>query len=416
MITAAVLGLIAAADYTIMPPPASASGDDVAIVWIHGMDCEPEAYTTFASEAQSQAADANLKLWVGLPEFLFNVPEPILIDSYVTKTIKKLQEAGFTGDNILLAGHSLGGVMTQKYAIKNTDTIKGQILMGSVLLRDYHSLNDDGTTHWDYSVPTLTLGGTKDGLMRVSRLAEAYWHQYTNIEDAQAGMFPIYALEGTSHMSYMTGDAPSAVKKRDLVPDMDDDSARKAFGGAIVEFVGKVIANDFSSDVTSETSTVLAGLLEGIEMEGSYALKPPCYGHETENPFEPTCAHGNPWTIQYSQPIMAGTFDNDNISVVDDDNFHRVQSIAPVHLPSISTECDKNVTEKCDLDSVTVSENLYGWLDQLDTGYYPIAASEIKTKLSSRQAFQQKGGNQFADFHETDEEGNRCAEINDVSI
>ena len=35
---------------------------------------------------------------------------------------------------------------------------------------------------------------------------------------------------------------------------------------------------------------------EGIEMEGQYGLKPPCYGHETENPDLPTCSHGNMWS------------------------------------------------------------------------------------------------------------------------
>ena len=74
--------------------------------------------------------------------------------------------------------------MAQRYANKNADTIKGQFLMGSVLLRGDHSINDDGTTHFDYDVPTLTLGGTKDGLLRVSRLAEAYWHSQVNIEAA----------------------------------------------------------------------------------------------------------------------------------------------------------------------------------------------------------------------------------------
>lgn len=66
--------------------------------------------------------------------------------------------------------------MSQKYAKDHTDTIKGQILMGSVLTRDNHSLNADGTTHFNYPVPTLTLGGTKDGLMRITRMAEAYYH------------------------------------------------------------------------------------------------------------------------------------------------------------------------------------------------------------------------------------------------
>jgi len=69
---------------------------------------------------------------------------------------------------------------------------------------------------------------------------------------------------------------------------------------------------------------VLKGLVEGIEMENSYALKPPCYGHETENPDLPTCWHGNSWTNLVSQPTMGGTFDNPAISVVNDDNFHRV--------------------------------------------------------------------------------------------
>lgn len=165
------------------------------------------------------------KIWVGLPEFLFDAPEPILIDSYVNSTIKKLQEAGFEGDNILIAGHSLGGVMTQKYAKSNSGTIKGQILMGSVLLRENHSIDDSGMTKWDYDVPTLTLAGTKDGLLRISRVAEAFWHQYTNIEQTQSNRYPIFALEGASHMSYMTGPAPSAVKKRDLVPDIDSKTA-----------------------------------------------------------------------------------------------------------------------------------------------------------------------------------------------
>ena len=113
---------------------------------------------------------------------------------------------------------------------------------------------------------------------------------------------------------------------------------------------------------------------------------------------------------------MGGSFDNTNIKVVNDDNFHRVQSIAPVHLPSVTTTCDKSVTETCELKTITVSENLYEKLDLLDTGYYPVAATEIKTKLSSRQEVQLHGGVEFADFHEDDEVGNRCAEINDLSI
>ena len=81
---------------------------------------------------------------------------------------------------------------------------------------------------------------------------------------------------------------------------------------------------------------------------------------------------------------MGGKFDNSYVTVTNDDNFHRVQSVDPVHLPSVTTTCEKKSTVPCELKTITVSENKYDWLDQLDTGYYPIAASEIKTKLSSR--------------------------------
>ena len=110
---AAAVGMLqtAFADYIILPPPATATGEDTAIVWIHGADCDNDAYVTFVNEIQSQGGQKGQKLWVGLPEFVLSTPEPILIDHYVTETISKLRSAGFTGDNILLAGHSLGGVM-----------------------------------------------------------------------------------------------------------------------------------------------------------------------------------------------------------------------------------------------------------------------------------------------------------------
>lgn len=81
---------------------------------------------------------------------------------------------------------------------------------------------------------------------------------------------------------------------------------------------------------------------------------------------------------------MGGAFENENISVVNDDNFHRVQSVTPVHLPHISSECDKETKTLCELKTFTVSEAKYDWLDELDTGFFPVAASEIKTKISSR--------------------------------
>lgn len=96
--------------------------------------------------------------------------------------------------------------------------------MGAGIQRKYRELNEEGNTHWTVDVPTLTIAGTKDGLYRITRVAEAWWHQYANIEKDQEGLFPIASLEGTSHMSYMTGPAPAAVKKKDLRPAVDEET------------------------------------------------------------------------------------------------------------------------------------------------------------------------------------------------
>jgi len=139
--------------------------------------------------------------------------------------MKELVKEGFTGDNYVMAGHSLGGVMAQQYSNKNADTFKAQILMGSTLTRDNRSINKDGTSNYNYKVPTLTVGGTKDGLMRISRIAESFWHSHVNINSTQKELFPVMALEGVSHAQFMSGVPPSAVKKRDLKPDVTEDKA-----------------------------------------------------------------------------------------------------------------------------------------------------------------------------------------------
>ena len=136
--------------------------------------------------------------------------------------ISDLKKAGFTGDKIVLAAHSLGGVMSQKYAAENPNLVKAQVLMGSVLQRSLREILPDGTSHFKYEVPTLTLGGTKDGLMRITRVTESFWHSFENITPSQKDLFPVVALEGVNHMGFMSGSPPGLVRKRDLVADVSE--------------------------------------------------------------------------------------------------------------------------------------------------------------------------------------------------
>lgn len=155
-----------------------------------------------------------------------------------------------------MAGHSLGGVMAQNYANGN-DTVKGLVTMGSVLLRKNHSLNTDGTTHWNYTVPTLQVGGTKDGLLRITRTAESWYHSNLNVEKAQNWMFPVVALEGVSHMGFMSGTPPKAVLNGDLKPEVTEAVAHQEVASNINNFFTMILGGTKKPISTGATGTIL---------------------------------------------------------------------------------------------------------------------------------------------------------------
>jgi len=93
--------------------------------------------------------------------------------------------------------------------------------MGSALLEKQREITESGSTIFKkYDTPTLSLFGLKDGLMRISRGAEAFFHQEENIDMTQKGLYPVVAIEGASHSSFLdqTMELPSFVKSKDLNP------------------------------------------------------------------------------------------------------------------------------------------------------------------------------------------------------
>ena len=148
-------------------------------------------------------------------------------------------------------------------------------------------------------------------------------------------------------------------------------------------------------------------------LEGSYSMKQACYNSALINPPDNKCMHGSEWT-KTAQKIMGGDLSKFHSDMKTNDNFHQVYTVTPVHLPTIKNKCDG--TTKCTLDTISVTENYYNRLNLFDTGEAEIGASEMKAKLMSRQAIQKAAGNKNADFHETDEVGNRCADINQEAL
>jgi len=80
------------------------------------------------------------------------------------------------------------------------------------------------------------------------------------------------------------------------------------------------------------TETYMKPLLDAMHLEGSHALKEPCYDNSLVNEKSPKCLQGSPWSEQ-AQKIMAGNIADKNVDITPQDNFHRVYTIVPVHLP-----------------------------------------------------------------------------------
>jgi hypothetical protein len=134
--------------------------------------------------------------------------------------------------------------------------------------------------------------------------------------------------------------------------------------------------------VYGNTRKIMDPFIMAMTLEGSYNMRPPCYNSELINPPDPKCTKGSLWA-ERAQEIMAGPMP-ENISIESNDNFHRVYSANPVHLPEISNLCNSTVT--CTVKSISVTENTYAVLDDIDSGYGPVAAIDMKAKLMSRQS------------------------------
>jgi len=158
--------------------------------------------------------------------------------------------------------------------------------------------------------------------MRVSRVAESYWHQAENINANQAGLLPVAVIPGLSHAQFASGDATKFVKKHDLKPEITEKEAHQAVAAEMVRFMSGALAGEqvFPNDQTVKEMEPFITLME---MEGSNFMKPPCNDDNIINAESPTCIKGSPWMNQYAVPMMnQGEYRNKQIKLVNNDNFH----------------------------------------------------------------------------------------------
>lgn len=457
-------------DDVILPPPAGKTGPSAVVYFGQGAEIKTSQYSSILADLQESV---DFPLWIGVPQCPANVAAiPGGLKKGIERVEKAMIEQGMTdsADFTFYGGHSLGGAMMPDVVADNfSESASGMFLLGSFITRKYKTgVTAEGRPQVEYPVPTLTVGGELDGLCRISRITEALYTQITFSEDPKAAtdFMPVTVVEGMNHMQFASGEAPSFVANNDIKSDIEEADAHKLVVADISNFMKAIVgSSDALKTIQSrvaESTKFVQPITDALLMEGYEQFLPGCYCEEHDEydglqfgtcESTPACNGGVKWTNEYSQPIMAGLTEPEveGLNIESTDSIHLVTETNPsAHLPHIHgglPERENNMNpgveptpplcEKpngCTLPITTVTQHVYdnsGEVDLwrlhfsvpwIDTGFLPITANELKTKMKSRQSVWQAAGAQNVSFVETDtaiEAGgdeDLCMNINQAAI
>lgn len=398
----------ASADSDIILPPTKTTGTAAALIFIQGASITTNAYLPLITALRDAYASP---LWVAIPAFPGDIPEPLVLGSGIERVLKSLAGAGMPSDTpVFYAGHSMGGAMIQNYVNTSARTAKGQILMGAFLTHTYD--------HSTFPVPTLTIGGELDGLCRATRVAEN-WYRYIKEASNPSGAvsnWPVVIIPGMSHMQFASGKPPTLVYLRDLKPAISYDAAHAAVAAVFSSFMevrmggpGATTGLALLQEKVQSTGVFSQPIVNALKLEGYWQFAPPCYKTKGKQP----CTYGSPWMSNVAQGLMCGL--PNGATVTNKDQFFDVSEFFPKNpLPNITNRCAKP-TSSCTLDTTTVTQLTYNILTGLDTGFVPISANQMEAKMSSRQRCQTDSGIPGVNFNVSDA-GNLCADINQAAI
>ena len=478
-----IISVLSSIPDVILTPDNSIS-ETSALIIAPGFGIGADAYEPLGRILQTNFAENNIGLYVGIPHMNGNITT-IGLKGALKRVAKELQDAEIPEQHsTFYAGHSVGGALLP-YILKDLSNLPdgfnkpdGMILLAAFLVRSFRSKSVPEIGPGQYlfpNCPVLTIGAELDGLARISRFAEAYYNQITqntNVVEAKKTL-PVTIIEGMTHMQFASGPIPKEVMDRDLLPEISYDEAHINVASDITEFATSILGfNDWNSleQRINESKEMLTPMIDMMEKEGYHQFKPPCYCEEKDEyggleygscPEQPGCTASSPWTAYAQQLMINPNIDNGKGIITDTkDSQHIVTEEDPsCHLPHIHKGTDRitgyiiNNTdvsvnpgngspslcaspETCTLSVNTITQIMYengGELDiwrinigngNIDTGYYPITATEMKSKMKSKQAILQAANNTAAvnneegstfDDLDSNQLGN-CASINEKAI
>jgi len=241
--------------------------------------------------------------------------------------------------------------------------------------------------------------------MRITRMAESFFHQGENIEESEKGKFPIVLIKDAAHHSFMNGTPSKGIQENDLSTTLAPADAFNSTAVLMTTFVNDVlVGNDFVVD--SQTTDTLGLFITAMKLEGAVSLKPPCNEDPEVNPELPTCLHGSPW-VKSTGLQWVGSFTNKKAVLVNDDNFHPADQVVPYHHPDIFNNCTDEESA-CVVKHISITENVYNKLDETSLGKTPLAANEMRVKMKSSQVMHQAAGEADASYEDLDLKMTEC--------
>lgn len=155
--------------------PLKVRNDQAALILLPGTFLKPKQYEAVAKAIQEHS---ELSLWIMVPNLSISLLNPWTSKSSLTQTMKDLKIAGYLGNEVIVAaGHSWRGSFLPDtvHSINTEIKVEGrQRISGLVYLGCYETREQN--LKQKKCLPSLTVTGDLDGLVRTSRIAEDFYN------------------------------------------------------------------------------------------------------------------------------------------------------------------------------------------------------------------------------------------------
>jgi len=224
---------LASAELIIKQPLSGKTGPEKLLIIVNGAFVSNDKYVEVGEAIQAASA---FKLWLALPSFIADTPNPGEMSSKLAAAVSAVKAANFTTikatEDVYVSGHSLGGIMSQSEVAKGK--YKALVLFGSYLTSTF------GNSIANFKYPVLTLAGELDGLTRITRIGHEWQGMQARIKSDGADAvykYPVFALPGQSHSQFCSGVNVTSFGTKDLRPEVSWESAHEAIGASVSAFM-----------------------------------------------------------------------------------------------------------------------------------------------------------------------------------